>query len=54
MNRVCLTQEIARLKSELQKTAKSQHYDLNHPDVISISKNLDKLILQLMQKSDQQ
>lgn len=53
-DRMSLMREISRLKKELNKIAKLQEYDFNHPEVISISKNLDHLILQLMREQQQQ
>ncbi len=51
--RMRLMHEITRLKKELIKTAKSNQYNFNHPEVVHISKHLDHLIIQLMREDRQ-
>lgn len=50
VDRYGLKYDIAQLKQKLTKVTKNRNYNFNHPDVISVSKELDRLIIQLMRE----
>lgn len=43
-----IDQQIHNMKKQLQRTAKRCEYDLQHPNVISLSQELDRLIVSVM------
>lgn len=43
--------EINHMKELLEITARQYQYDFNHPQVISLSQQLDMLILKIMKKT---
>ena len=43
-------EEIIKLKVELESLAKIHHYNFQHPEVITLSQQLDKLIILVMKK----
>jgi len=45
-----IEQEIVKLKVELENLAKFHHYNFQHPEVIALSQQLDKLIIRVMEK----
>lgn len=42
---------INQLKSLLEKTVQSHHFNFQHPDVLEISQQLDLLVIEVMKKS---
>lgn len=48
---VNLEEEIMKLKEELERTARIYQYNFQHPKVIALSQQLDKLIIRVMRNS---
>jgi hypothetical protein len=48
LNRMITTEEINKLTQILLETAKIHQFNFKHPDVINVSEQLDKLILEDM------
>lgn len=47
---VKIEEEIVRLKVELESLARIHHFNFQHPEVIALSQQLDKLITLVMRK----
>jgi len=43
-----IDKEFTRLKKLLETTAEKYKYDFRHPDVLAISRRLDKVIVRIM------
>lgn len=48
---VNLEEEIVKLKEQLERMARNYQYNFQHPEVIALSQQLDKLITRVMRNS---
>ncbi|TLS48281.1 aspartyl-phosphate phosphatase Spo0E family protein [Paenibacillus antri] len=48
MSNATIEKEFAKLKKMLETTAEKYKYDFRHPDVLAISRRLDKVIVRMM------
>lgn len=48
MTNAAMEKEFVKLKKKLERTAEKYKYDFRHPDVLAISRQLDKVIVRMM------
>jgi len=48
MTDTTIEKEFHKLKKQLERTAEKYKYDFRHPDVLAVSRRLDKIIVRMM------